>query len=501
MLNRFFAALVAVLTLSISACSPDVDPETPGENPNTITLSVSPETVSLFAVESQATVQVTTNATSWSYIDAASWLTIEKEGNTLVLTARENKSDDPRRCELVVFATSGDNRAEKTIFVTQKGANDMSQGEASMFECEVFKELMLSNFDTNGDEVISDAEAARVTEIDVEWTSENAEERSVISSLKGIKIFKNLKYLYCANNLITTLDVSGMEKLEFIECPYNEMTSLNASNCPSLKWIYCYSNDLKTLNIYGSNNLVILQAYKNKLTSINVSGMKELVYFDVLMNELRDVDFSNCPELQIAAVGGNNLTSLNLKGLPKFYTLGCYENNITSLDLSELPELEMLECYTNNLLDLDLSANKKLVTLNCQNNLLANLNIEGCTALSTLNCGNNFLEGALDLSAYTSLKHLNCGGNKFASINVTASILLEDINCANTNITELDVTTLTALKSLKANDCQLTVMDCSNNLNLNTLYLQGNPLTSLILAEGQGIGDLKIDNYDVISYK
>ena len=46
-------------------------------------------------------------------------------------------------------------------------------------------------------------------------------------------------------------------------------------------------------------------------------------------------------------------------------------------------------------------------------------------------------------------------------------------------------------------------MDCSNNRKLKTLYLQGNPLTSLVLATGQTIDieDMKIDNYDVISYK
>jgi hypothetical protein len=52
-----------------------------------------------------------------------------------------------------------------------------------------------------------------------------------------------------------------------------------------------------------------------------------------------------------------------------------------------------------------------------------------------------------------------------------------------------------------ANHCQLTSLDCSNNLKLSKLHVQGNPLTELILAEGQYISDLKVDNHDIIVRK
>lgn len=78
---------------------------------------------------------------------------------------------------------------------------------------------------------------------------------------------------------------------------------------------------------------------------------------------------------------------------------------------------------------------------------------------------------------------------------------MTDVACENTQITELNVSTLPLLKSLVANDCLLTEMDCSNNPVLETLYLQGNPLTSLILSQDHGVADLKVDNYEVITYK
>ena len=466
----------------------------------TVRLSVFPESIIVDSEAQTSFITVTTNA-EWDFVNAISWVEATRNGDDINLVISHNYSTNTREGEIIIFATSGSQRVEKRVSITQYAEGASEGGSDEDFECPVFESLMLSNFDSNGDGRISETEAARVTEIDVAFTESDAEEREYITSLKGIKKFKNLQYLYCENNLIPTLDLSGMEKLELVDCYYNDMVSLNVSNCPSLKQVYCYSNKLSDLNISGSNNLELLQAYQNKLKSIDVSGLKELVYFDVRLNSLRDVDFSNCPKLQIAAVGANNLISLNLEGLPSLYTLGCYENNIASLDVSKLAKLEMLECYTNNIATLDLSANTELTTLTCQQNMLTSLNIGNCKKLTKIDCHNNFLEGAADFSKFTRLKKLYCGGNRYTSISVNDCLFMEELSCENTQIAALEVSALTSLTSLIANDCLISKMDCSNNINLKTLHLQGNPLTELVLAEGQTIADLKLDNHDVISYK
>ena len=121
--------------------------------------------------------------------------------------------------------------------------------------------------------------------------------------------------------------------------------------------------------------------------------------------------------------------------------------------------------------------------------------------MDKLVCDNNRLTGTLDLNKFKALTSVACGGNGFTAINVAQCTALTSLSCANTMITALDTTSLKMLESLIANDCLITTMDCSNNRALKTLYLQGNPLTSLVLATGQTIADMKIDNYDVISYK
>lgn len=463
-----------------------------------ITLSVSPETIQISALGEEATLDVTTDAKEWDFVNATSWLNIRRHENTLTMLASENTSDEPRYGTILIVATSGSTRVEKSVTVEQL-ASTTGAGGTSMFECPVFEEIILSSFDFDGDGKLSAEEAARIT--DLTLTMSDEEEREPITSLKGIKSFVNLVNLDCDCNNITELDLSGLEKLEYVDCSYNLITTIDVSGCKSLKWLYAYSNRLNKLYVTGCDNLMFLQAYNNSLKEIDVTGFPEMIYLDLRLNDLKEAKFSNCPKLQIAAIGSNQIMSLDLTGLPELYTLGCYENSITSLDVTGLPKLEMLECYANNLATLDCSKNPELMALTCQRNLLTELNIEGCTKLKKIDCSSNYLTGELDVNGLNDLYFLHCGGNNYTSIKANTCAQMTDMECANTQITELEVSNMTLLESLVANDCQLTVMDCSNNRVLDALYLQGNPLEVLYLSEGQSVVDLKLDDHDVIQYK
>lgn len=497
MTKKIFIAMCAVVAMFATACEKGGE-NNEGGNDVEITLSVSPETIQLSAVGEEATLEVTTDAKEWDFVNATSWLNVRRHDNTLTMLASENTSEEARRGTILIVATSGSTRAEKSVTVEQ-AASTTGAGGTSMFECPVFEEIILSNFDFDGDGKLSSEEAARIT--DLTLTMSDEEEREPITSLKGIKSFVNLVNLDCDCNNITNLDLSGLEKLEYVDCSYNLIKTLDVSGCKSLKWLYAYSNKLEKLYVTGCDNLMFLQAYNNSLKEIDITGFPEMIYLDLRLNDLKEAKFSNCPKLQIAAVGSNQIMSLDLTGLPELYTLGCYENSITTLDVTGLPMLEMLECYANNLATLDCSKNPELMALTCQRNLLTELNIEGCTKLKKIDCSSNYLTGELDVNGLNALYFLHCGGNNYTSVKANSCTLMTDMECANTQITELEVSNLTLLESLVANDCQLTEMDCSNNTKLDALYLQGNPLEVLYLAEGQSIVDLKLDNHDVIQYK
>lgn len=497
--KRVLALLMAAALFIAPSCGESETTEPAPEVPAAIELTVTPDQVSFPPEGELVRVTVDTNAESWDFVNGLSWLDVAKSEGGLILVASSYRGSATRRGEILVVANQGTARVEKTIQVEQVALGDTSQEGNLSFECPVFKELMLEYYDADGDGEISEAEAAVVTEMVLTLNEED--ERAAITSLNGIKKFVNLVNLDCDYNMLTDLDLSGMEKLEYVDCSYNEIKRVNLNGCKSLKWFYGYMNQMETLNIEGCDQVMFIQAWKNKLTSLDVSDKPELVYLDLRMNNLRDIEFYNCPKLNVAAIGGNNIMSLELSGLPELYTLGCYENNIATLDVSRLPKLEMLECYDNNIAVLDLSANTVLAALVCSNNMISSLTLNPESPLKKLDCGNNRLEGTLDVTGYDQLYYLHCGGNAFTEVNASTCVKMTNMACENTNVTTLDVTNLTLLESLVANNCQITTMDCSKNLNLSTLYLHGNPLQSLILSEGQSISDLKLDNHDVIVYQ
>ena len=498
--NILFAALVAVATLVAPSCNKDNSSESEQQT-ITISLVLSSYEVSFIAEGGIADINVVTNAESWDFVNATSWAEVERTESGITIYAPENTSNTTRKGDIVIVASTGTTVKEKTITIEQVERGGTTSGGELTFECPVFEQLMLSLCDFDGDGIISTDEAALVTDLTLTLDENSDSSQEPITSLKGIKNFVNLVNLDCDGNLLTELDLSGLEKLEYLDCCYNKIKTLNISGCKALQQVYCYMNEIETVLHDGCDNLAFFQADKNRLTTLDMSNKPNLVYLDVLFNSLREVKIDNCPKLQIAAVGNNSLTSLSLKGLPELSSLGCHQNNIATLDLSELPKLSFLECYTNNLATLDLSANAALTYVACQNNLISDLKFDNCITLHKIECSNNRLTGSLDLNKHPSLTSVKCGGNKLSAISATACTALTELSCANTSITALDVTTLSLLESLIANDCLLTTMDCSNNNRLSTLYLQGNPLTSLILAKGQSIADMKVDNYDVISYK
>ena len=178
----------------------------------------------------------------------------------------------------------------------------------------------LEKFDTNNDGKLAPAERYAVTEIDVE--SKN------ISNLYGIQFFPNLKNLNCADNNLTSLDVS-------------ENTVLAE--------LWCYGNQLTSLDVSKNTKLKKLRCQKNQLTSLDVSKNTELEYLAVLYNQLTSLDMSQNRKLTFLSCYNNQLTSLNVSKNPALEELYCAQNNLTSLDVSKNTNLKKLICRANQL--------------------------------------------------------------------------------------------------------------------------------------------------------
>ena len=118
-----------------------------------------------------------------------------------------------------------------------------------------------------------------------------------------------------------------------------------------LTYLYCHNNNLTSLDVSGLTALTDLACYNNNLTSLDISGFTALTELNCFSNNLTSLDASGLTALTTLNCGtNNNLTSLDVSGLTALTSLSCYSNNnLTSLDISGLTALTYLYCYGNNL--------------------------------------------------------------------------------------------------------------------------------------------------------
>ena len=98
-------------------------------------------------------------------------------------------------------------------------------------------------------------------------------------NLKSLEIFnKNIKFLYCGENQLTSLNLQGLTNLLYIHCSNNQLSTLNIQGLTNLLTLSCSNNQLPTLNLQGLTNLRTLYCYNNQLSSLDVQGLTNLKF-------------------------------------------------------------------------------------------------------------------------------------------------------------------------------------------------------------------------------
>jgi alpha-tubulin suppressor-like RCC1 family protein/Leucine-rich repeat (LRR) protein len=131
----------------------------------------------------------------------------------------------------------------------------------------------------------------------------------------------------------------------------------------------------------------------------------------------------------------------------------------------------------------------QLADLYCNQNQLTALNISKNTFLKTLDCNNNKIE-ALDVSNNVALDSLSCYTNQLTALDVKINKALKKLDCGSNQISTLDVSENTALTFLGCNTSLLTTLDISNNTALNLLDCRENKLTSLDVSQITALTEL-----------
>ena len=169
--------------------------------------------------------------------------------------------------------------------------------DADHFPDEAFRNYLLNanrylettKIDENGDHKLSEAERNAVDTIKVT----DGYNGKKLTSLKGIEFFPNLRYLYCDENNLTSLNVSKNKKLEELYCDENNLNSLDVSQNTALEDLICSQNNLTSLDVGNNAALINLVCWKNQLTSLDVSNNPELKFLNCDQNQLTSLNVEN----------------------------------------------------------------------------------------------------------------------------------------------------------------------------------------------------------------
>ena len=340
-----------------------------------------------------------------------------------------------------------------------------------------------------------------------------------LTSLTGISYFRNLKYLNCSDNQLTSLNVSGCTALEELDCSDNKLTSLNVSGCTALTDLCCSDNYLTSLDVSNNTALTGLNCGGNQLTGLDVSNNTALTYLDCDQNQLKSLDVSNNTALGYLNCCANQLTSLDVSNNTALGYMDCHYNQLTSLDVSRCTALWYLSCSANMLTSLNVTGCTALTilycdynqltslnvsdftvldTLHCMQNQLTSLNISGCSALTYLLCYNNQAM-SLNASGCSMLTNLEFEGNRLTSLNVSGCSALTYLSCPYSQLTSLDVSNCSALTYLSCPNSQFTSLDVSSCSALTYLSCPNSQLTSLDVSSCSALTYLSCPNNQLMS--
>ena len=239
----------------------------------------------------------------------------------------------------------------------------LAQGVITMTTTKAVGEKILLGFKANGNVSIEGAKETGIKDVFGQYYTIEGQ---------TITIRGDVTSLYCRENKLTSLNLSGCTALTTLECRDNRLTSLDLSGCTALTTLDCSDNKLTSLDVSGCTALTTLDCQENELTSLDVSGSTALTKLECDRNQLTSLDVSGCTALTSLYCTGNSLTSLDVSGCTALTSLYCSNNQLTSLDVSK---------------------NTALTELGCSYNLLRRLNVEGCTNMSSLNCFKNEIKG------------------------------------------------------------------------------------------------------------
>lgn len=325
----------------------------------------------------------------------------------------------------------------------------------------------------------------------------HCEENSNLSSIQGLTDCTALAWFGCDYCAFTSLDVTFSPRLHSLYCYNNQLTSLNVTGLTSLLTLNCKNNpDLGSITgLSDCSAVTYFECSDCGLDSLDVGHMNDLGELWCSNNLFTTLSVINKPQLTALVANDNPfleqlecyscaLTRLDVSNCPVLDYIDCEENQLTELDVTTCPALVYFLCSYNQLTELDISRNSELLYLWCQDNQLTSVDLSTCPdAFLSLDCRSNQVSGTIDVSRFANLIHLLCNNNQISQVVLGNHDKLIYLWVAANQLTSLDASGCTALQTLRAQTNQLTSLPLGNCPDLNELPIFYNQINATKMGE------------------
>lgn len=275
----------------------------------------------------------------------------------------------------------------------------------------------------------------------------------------------------------------------------NSITNYDTRNNPSLTCIevddVAFANANFTLKDAGQNFSTDC-LFQDLVFIPDANFEQALIDLNIDTNGLNGNIFrSQAEAVTTLNVDNNNISSLT--GIEAFINiddLRFANNNISSVDLSTLSLLQLLSCSGNQLTGLDLSNNPNFTQLYGDNNQISTISFNNEGIITNFNLRNNPIN-TLNLSGYTSLTQIDVAFSDITNLNFANTLQVQDIFIDGLNLNVLNL----------SNNTNLIALNASDLLNLNTFILPTSaPNFVFLRANNSGIPNFNIGTYTALDF-
>lgn len=331
-----------------------------------------------------------------------------------------------------------------------------------------------------------------------------------ISSFTGVDVSANTlleEFSLVDNAKVTSLDFSNNARLKKLTLSdVTALNTLNVAGCTSLESFNVLNTALTSLSVTGSSALTQFWVYNNTgLQSLSLTGATNLTSVKLSAGtnntSLKSLTLTDCGIASLDVSYLTALTTLDVSGCASLTSLGTVPTTVTTLNVTgtgitsldasactELTTLDITDCTSLETLDI---SNTKISGLSIDDTYtsLASValnNIESTSGIFSINNNNvetvtaqsiNVQSFGVTSTSVTSIdltgSTIGTGGMMSFSISNCGSSL-QTLTVSNSNLTILPTETMSALKTLNAENCTgLTSIDMVTMPNIETLDISG----------------------------